>query len=80
MSVTYRDLGIVRVFFYVAETVPTRSITVAHGVAVFVVIRVVILPRAPAPAVTVLSVGDAVVQGNVVVGSGWDSDEKPEIE
>ena len=72
---TYRDLGVVRVFLDVAETVPSGIITVAHGINVFVIVRIVVLPRADAAAVIV--VGDAVVQSDVVVGAGRDSDEEP---
>ena len=73
---TYRDLGVVRVFLDVAETVPSGIITVANGIDVFVIVWIVVFPRADAAA-AVLVVGDAVVQRDVVVGAGRHCDEEP---
>ena len=47
-------------------------------VTVFVIVRVVILPRAVASIPAVLAIRDAVVQSDVIVGAGRNSDEEPE--
>ena len=66
---TYREFHVVLVLLDVAETVPTRLVSVAAVVVIF------LLPVV----VAVLVVGDAVVvvQGHVVVGAGGDRDEEP---